>query len=262
MSTRLLVVTAKPTGAARWHVDIPAHIPVTTRTLASARALVERRVAEEFDLQVALGGLEDLCADAVDLGQRSDASTIDALRLRRRVALALTAVGIRKTDVAYLTGIASGSVAHLLSVPIESPWMSAGHAPPTPFPQQRVDVTWTAGTRRITAVVATRDGSGWHVHLNGGSRPTRRTSLVHAEKLVRDMAGDTDVVLCPQLPDELDDMLRTSDFASAAAQDLQVQAYELRRHVAGRLRALRIGFADVGELLAIHPHRVRLLLGR
>jgi hypothetical protein len=113
----------------------------------------------------------------------------------------------------------------------------------------------------MTAVVATRDGNGWDVHLNAGGRSTRRTSLVHADKLARDLAGDTDVILCPQLPDELDEMLRASDLASAAAQDLQLQAYELRLDVARRLRALGIGFADIGELLAIHAHRVRLLLG-
>jgi len=67
-------------------------------------------------------------------------------------------------------------------------------------------------------------------------------SLVHADKLARDLAGDTDVILCPQLPDELDEMLRASDLASAAAQDLQLQAYELRLDVARRLRALGIGF--------------------
>lgn len=62
--------------------------------------MIGRRLEDEFDLQVRLGGLEDLCADAVELGQRSDAASVDAIRLRRRAALTLTAAGIRRTDVA------------------------------------------------------------------------------------------------------------------------------------------------------------------
>lgn len=251
---------ADPTGAARWRVEIPGQSPVITRTLATARTMVGRCVDGLFDPQVRLSGLEDLCADAVDLGQRSDAATIDAIRARRRAALALTVAGIRRTDVAHLMGIPSDAIAHLLAVPIDSPWMTVGHAPPTAFPRQQQEVARTDGTRQMAAVVATRDGTGWQVHLSAGRRSTRRTSLVHAEKLARDLAGDKDVILCPQLPRDLDEAIRASDLASAAAQDLQLQTYELRVDVARRLRALGIGYADIGELLGIHTHRVRLLL--
>lgn len=260
MPTRPLVVIAQPTGAARWHVDLPGQASLITRTLATARVMVERRIHGPFDLQARLGGLEDLCADAVDLGQRSDAATVKAIQLRRRTALALTAAGIRRTDVAYLMGITSGAIAHLLAVPIDSPWMTTGHAPPAAFPRRPQEVASTAGTHQMTAVVATRDGTGWQLQLNAGRHSTRRTSLVHAHKLARDMAGDTDVVLCPQLPNELESALRASDLASATAQDLQLQTYELRLDLCRRLRTLRIGFADIGELLAVHAHRVRLLL--
>lgn len=221
--------------------------------------MVARRVEGAFDLQVQLGGLEDLCEDAVELGEQSDASTLEALRLRRATARALAEAGIRKTDVAYLMGIQPDSVAHLLAVPVETAWMKTGHSPPTPFPRPR-EATTAAGTRRMTAVVATRNGTSWHVHLKAGRRPTGRTSLVHAEKLVRSLYGDTDILLCPQLPARLEAQLRASDLATAAAEDLQLQAYQLRHGVATRLRALGIGFADTGELLAMHAHRIRLLL--
>lgn len=228
MSTRLLVVVAEPTGDARWHVAIPSYASLVTRTLATGRTSIGRRVQGAFDLQVRLGGLEDLCADAVDLGQRSDAATVAAMRLRRRMALALTAAGIRRTDVAYLMGIASRSVAHLLAVPVDSAWMTAGQAPPTAFPRRRKELARTDRTHQMTVVIVTREGTGWDVQMDVGRRSTGRTSLVHAEKLAREMAGDADVILCPQLPEELEKTLRESDLASAAAQDLQLQAYDLR----------------------------------
>lgn len=112
----------------------------------------------------------------------------------------------------------------------------------------------------MTAVAATRDGTGWVLQLDAGHQSTRRTSLVHAEKLARDLVGDTEVVLCPLLPEGIDALLRASDVASAAAEDLQLRAYDMRLGIVRRLRGLGIGFADIGELLGIHPHRVRLLL--
>jgi hypothetical protein len=259
MTTRSPVVIAQPTGGARWRVEMPGRLQLTTRTLATARTAIARRIGAGFDLQVRLGGLEDLCADAVDLGQRSDQSMIEAIRLRRQVAIALTEAGLRRTDVAYLMSIPPDTVAHLLTVPIDSPWMTAGHSPPTPFPRVPPAVK-DVGLRRFAVVLATRDGTGWQVHLNAGCRSTRRSSLVHADKLARDLAGDIDVLLCPQLPDELDEMIRALDLATADAGDLQVEAYGLRVELARRLRILGVGFADIGELLAIHVHRVRLLL--
>lgn len=259
MPARPLVVTADPTADARWQVDVPGQAPLVTRTLATAQTMVGRRVEGAFDLQVRLGGLENLCADAVELGEESDALTVVALRLRRQTARALTEAGIRRTDVAYLMGIPPGSVAHLLAVPIDSPWMATGHAPPSPFPQSR-QVSTSVGTNQVTAVVVTRDVTGWHVHPNPGRRPTGRTSLVHAEKLARGLLTDTDVMLCPELPDDLEECLRASDHTSAAADDLELRVYELRLDVARRLRILGVGFGDIGELLGMHVHRVRLLL--
>lgn len=82
MLGRPIVVTATPTGA-HWHVEIPGHPAITTRTLAMAETMTARRLTGAFDLQVRLGGLEGLCADAVDLGQAADAAHITALKRRR-----------------------------------------------------------------------------------------------------------------------------------------------------------------------------------
>jgi hypothetical protein len=260
VSTGSVVVTAEPTGDARWRVVVPGHRSLVTRTLVTTRMRVDRLLDGGYDLQVRLGGLEDVCADAVELGTRSDALTVEAIRLRRRTARVLTEAGMRMTDVAYLMGIPQDVAKHLLDVPVESPWMAVGHAPPTPIHKPPA-ATVTGGTREMTAVMATQTENGWHVHLNPGRRPTTRTSLVHAENLARARAAaGTEVVLCPSLPDDLEAALRASDVATAAADEVQSQAYELRLDVATRLRALGIGFADIGELLAIHTHRVRLLL--
>jgi len=107
-------------------------------------------------------------------------------------------------------GIPSMAVGHLLAVPIDSPWMTAGHAPPTAFPRHRKDEARADGTRQMTAVTATRDGTGWQLQLDAGHQSTRRTSLVHAEKLARDLVGNTEVVLCPLLPEGIDALLRAS----------------------------------------------------
>lgn len=262
MSSRPLVVTARPTGDARWRMDVPGQQPIVTRTLVTAQAMAGRRLGVPFDLQVSLGGLEDLCSDAIELGEQSDALTIQAIRQRRTTARALAQAGIRRTDIAYLMCLGPRSIGHLLSVPIDSPWMATGHAPPSPFPRPSEPSPSVGTTRQMTAIVATRDGTGWHVHLKPGRRPTGRTSLVHAEKLARDLMPDIDVMLCPELPDELEDSLRASHLAGAEAEDHQRRAYELRLDVTRRLRGLGIGFADIGHLLGLHVHRVRLLLGR
>jgi len=87
-----IVVTAIPIGA-HWHLETPGHRPITTRTLAMAETMTARRLPGAFDLQVSLGGLEDLCTDAVDLGQAADTAHITALKLRRVAVRALTAAG-------------------------------------------------------------------------------------------------------------------------------------------------------------------------
>ena len=53
------VVTARPTGA-RWHVETPDCTTIETRTLKTAGMMDGRRVGGPIDLQVSLGGLEDL----------------------------------------------------------------------------------------------------------------------------------------------------------------------------------------------------------
>jgi hypothetical protein len=257
---RLTIVTARPIGA-RWHVEIPGCAPVETRTLKTAETTAGRHADGPIDLQVSLGGLEDLCADAVELGEQSDALAVEALRLRRVAAQTLSAAGIRTADAGYLMGIAQDSVKHLLDVPIDTPWMSTTHAPPTPIPPPaRPSAPGT--TRDIVPVMVTRSGSGWHVHVNPGRRPVGRTSLVRAEMLVRDLVADdgADILLCPQLPDELEQAVRVADIATADADGYQHRAHELRLDVARRLRDLEIGYQDIGYLLGMHTHRVRLLL--
>jgi hypothetical protein len=62
-----------------------------------------RQVGGPVDLQVTPGGLEDLCAEAVELGEQADALALEAMRLRRTAAKALSAAGIRTADVGYFT---------------------------------------------------------------------------------------------------------------------------------------------------------------
>lgn len=260
MAQSSVVVTARPTGDAGWRMDVQSQQPIVTRTLATAQTMLGRRLDVPLVLHVALGGLEDLCADAVEQGREADALTIDAIRARRVAARALNAAGIRKTDIAYLMGVAPYSVGHLLAVPIDSPWMATKHAPPSPFPRASEPSPSAGTTRQMTAIVATRDGTGWLVHVDAGGPPTRRTSLVHAEKLAHSVIPGAEVMLCPELPEDLERAIRASDVAGAEADDRQRQAHELRVEVVHRLCDLSIGFADIGELLETHVHRVRLLL--
>jgi len=260
-----VVVTAYPIGS-RWRVDIHGHQPIETRTLKTAEAMASRRVGGgSIDLQIALGGLEDLCADAVELGEQSEALAVEALKARRLAAQALSGAGIRTADVGYLMGIEPSSVKHLLTVPIDTPWMAAGHAPPTHRPSAISDAPSKPGTtHRVVVVVVTRSGNGWLVHINPGRRPTGRTTLALAEALVRDVVDNdgADVLLYPQLPDDLEQAVRAADVATADAEDYQWRTHELRIDVAHRLRGLDMGYQDIGYLLGIHEHRIRSLLAQ
>lgn len=84
------------------------------QTEGVARRLVGDDVA--VDVQVSLGGLEDPCADAVELGEQSDARSVEAIRLRRIAARALNAAGIATADIGYLMGLRRESAKHLLVV--------------------------------------------------------------------------------------------------------------------------------------------------
>jgi len=166
MPGRPIVVTATPTGA-HWHVEIPGHRPIITRTLAMVETMTARRLAGGFDLQVSLGGFEDLCADAVELGQAADIAHITALKLRRVAVRSLTAAGCTPVDIGYLTGIPTETVDNLLRVPVETPWMNAGTTPWRRRPQLQAPAAPAAGTRRVVAAVVTPAGSSWDLHLAG-----------------------------------------------------------------------------------------------
>jgi hypothetical protein len=256
-----IVVTATPTGA-HWHVEIPRHPPITTRTLAMAETMTARRLAGGFDLQVSLGGLEDLCADAVELGEAADTAHVTALKLRRVAVRTLKRAGCTPVDVGYLTGIPTDTVDNLLRVPIESPWMNAGTTPWPRRPQLQAPTTPAAGTRRVVAAVVTPAGSSWDLHLAGDVPPRRVRTLAAAETALAAVVdgGGADVHVIPQLDDACQRHLDDSDAATAAADDLNERCYLLRLQVAHRLRALGIGYRDIGYLLEMHEHRVRLLL--
>jgi hypothetical protein len=63
-----------------------------------------------------------------------------------------------------------------------------------------------------------------------------------------------------QLDDACQRHLDDSDAGTAAADELNERAHLLRLQVAQRLRTLGIGYRDIGHLLTMHEHRVRLLL--
>jgi len=64
----------------------------------------------------------------------------------------------------------------------------------------------------------------------------------------------------PQLDETCRRHIDAADTATATADDLNERCYLLRLQVAQRLRALELGYRDIGYLLDMHEHRVRLLL--
>jgi hypothetical protein len=261
MPRRPVVVIATP-AAGHWRLTVANGRSMGCETLRQADGVARRLVDDDVDVdvQVSLGGLEDLCVDAVDLGEQSDASSVVAIRLRRIAARALSTAGIRTADIGYLMGLRRESAKHLLSGPFDSPWMVAGHAPPLKRPAVP-PASASPGNRRVVAAVVTRDGSRWHVHLEDEPQP--RASLAYAERFVRKLIDDpkADVLLCPQLPADLEAALRASELATAQDDDLRARTYELRAELARRLRALGLRARDIGDLIGIHEHRVRTLLG-
>jgi hypothetical protein len=148
-------------------------------TLRQAAKVAQRLAGDdaEVDVHVSLGGLEDLCDDAVELGQQSDAKAVAAIRLRRIAARALSAAGFAAADIGYLVGLPRGSAKHLLVGPLDAPWMAAGHAPPLERPLTPAD-TVRSGNRRVFVVMVTPHKGRWLVHLEGG--PQIRASLAFA----------------------------------------------------------------------------------
>lgn len=71
---------------------------------------------------------------------------------------------------------------------------------------------------------------------------------------------EVDVHVIAHLDDTCQRHLDDSDAATGAADALNERAYLLRLDVARRLRAHGIGYRDIGHLLEIHEHRVRLIL--
>ncbi len=166
--------------------------------------MTARRMTGAFDLQVRLGGLEDLCADAVDLGQAADAAHITALKRRRVAVRTLKGASCTPVDIGYLTGIPTETVDNLLTVPIETSWMTTGATPWRRHPHLQ-EPPPPGGTRQVVAAVVTPAGSSWDLHLTGDMPPRRCRTLAAAENALTAASaagnGGVDVHVIPQLDD-------------------------------------------------------------
>ncbi len=105
MPSRHVVVTATP-RAGHWQLSAPDGRSGQCETLRQGAKVAQRLVGgdADVDVQYSLRGLEDLCTDAVELGEQSDAKAAEAIRLRRIAARALIA-GIAIADIGYLMGL-------------------------------------------------------------------------------------------------------------------------------------------------------------
>lgn len=101
-----VAVTATPLDG-HWQLTAPDGRSSHCETLRQAPKIARRLAGPDVepDVQVSLGGLEDLCADAVELAEQSDAKSVEAIRLRRITARALNAAGIAAADIGYLMGL-------------------------------------------------------------------------------------------------------------------------------------------------------------
>ena len=114
--------------------------------------------------------------------------------------------------------------------------------------------------RRIGVAVVSRAGTGWWLHFD--PEPVWARTLERAEIVARDLTGDPAMgvmvspILDPAVEDAVDETLR----AGAVADDLDASVKEQRRYLVRRLRALEVGYTDIGELLEISNHRARDLI--
>src|SRR6478735_10348738 len=118
-----IVIVATPVGR-HWQVTMPDGRSFTRTTLVTVRKQARKLLGDDFELQVSVRGLEDLCADSVELTEQSEAAFVRALRLRRIAARTLQDTGLSRADIGYLLGLDPGVATELLSVPVDSPWMS------------------------------------------------------------------------------------------------------------------------------------------
>lgn len=260
----VVVVTVTPEDG-HWRLSARGARSATCGSLRRAEIVAQRLTGPgvAIDVQVSVDGLEDLCADAVELGRDSDAAAIQALRLKRLAVRALTRAGVKQADIGYLLGISTERADDMRSEPVDSPWMARGQTPWRPRPDLTVPEPAIPGSRRVVAVVVTRAPAKttWFLHLDD-DEPERVRTLAVAEARVRELVGaDTDVLICPVLSDDnVDRAVQESSVATAEADDLHRRTYGLRLSVARKLRGLGIGYRDIGDLLEMHVHRVRRLL--
>lgn len=254
------VVIARPVGR-RWQVVVPAGREFSATTLAAVRARASKVLGGVVEVEVRVGGLEDLCADAVETGEQADAAFVTALRLRRRTARLLCDAGLSRADCGYLMGLDRNAIKHLLSVPVDSPWMDTGATPFRGRPGRRdIPPAVGIGGRRIGVAVVSRAGNGWWLHVD--PEPVWVWTLERAEIVTRDLTGDpaVDVMVSPILDPAVEEAAGETLRAGVVADDLDVSVEEQRRYLVRRLRALEVGYTDIGELLEISNHRARDLI--
>jgi len=194
-----VVVTVTPEDG-HWRLSARGARSATCGSLRRAEIVAQRLTGPDvaIDVQVSVDGLEDLCADAVELGRESDAASIQALRLKRLAVRALTRAGVKQADIGYLLGISTERADDMRSEPVDSPWMARGQTPWRPRPDLTVPEPAIPGSKRVVAVVVTRAPAKttWFLHLD--DEPERVRTLAVAEARVRELVGaDTDVLICP-----------------------------------------------------------------
>jgi len=248
----------------RWLVVAPEGRTAFARTLRQLQETAEKLTERPMPVHVDLAGWQDMAADAVDLGAQADAAYIAALKLERRAARALAERRIGVNDVGVILHVPEHRARHLLESPVESAWMTTGQSPWRELPREQPEADSTnepASTRTIYVVAATPDDGRWIVDLPDQPNVTAAT-LAHAAGVARRVLEEaaTDIEICPYLG-STEALVEQTLVAGLHAGRLHQQAYGLRLKIARHLRSLGVGYRDIGDLLGIHHHRVRLLLG-